>query len=77
MPRGAEEMTMTDEIPRRKFGGRQPGSGRPVGQNDRPSTVSLPPEILRLIDAARGTENRSAYVVRLIREALADRQSAR
>lgn len=49
-------------------GGSRPGSGRKAEGNDRPSKVQLAPADLKLLDAHRGSDSRSAIVRRLIRE---------
>lgn len=55
-------------IPKSRVGGSRPGAGRPAEGNDRPSKIQLDPRDLKLLDANRGTESRSAVVRRLIQQ---------
>lgn len=55
-----------------EHGGRRPGAGRPKREGPAPVqfSVTLPPELLAKLDAARGEDSRNAFVVALLKRAL-------
>lgn len=60
-------------------GGSRPGSGRPRKYNGGAVTLSFacPPDLPAMIDADRGEQSRSEYVVEALRRYLRSRQRGR
>jgi hypothetical protein len=50
-------------------GGAREGAGRPAtGRTVKPLQLHLPPDVVAMIDAARGGESRSRWVAELVRK---------
>lgn len=61
MPRKAKKLS---------HGGARKGAGRPAtGHTVKPLQLHLPPDVVAMMDAARGSESRSRWVAALVRKA--------